>query len=231
MASRDQFCMGVVMTLMAFVKTYPQLVVVRTCLGVAEAGLFPGVVYHLTLWYPRHMLQYRIGLFLGAATIGGAFSGLLSFGFGYIGGMDGLEAWSWIFMLEGLATIVAAIIAVFVLVDFPDTAKFLTPEERAFVVWRRKNTTIHRSARKRGSRPGTSGPRSEAGRSGFISPSTCQSLDLVCDTPLRVRINLFLFLPESPIFTKIVHALKISFVFVSTLLRRPRKCVPSNNRI
>ncbi|KAG1850813.1 MFS general substrate transporter [Suillus subalutaceus] len=124
-------------TLMAFVKTYPQLVGVRICLGIAEAGLFPGVVYYLTLWYPRHMLQYRIGLFFGAATVAGAFSGLLAFGIGYMGGMEGLEAWSWIFMLEGLATIVVAIIAFFVLVDFPDTAKFLTPEERAFVVWRK----------------------------------------------------------------------------------------------
>ncbi|KAG2040562.1 MFS general substrate transporter [Suillus americanus] len=132
------FAWGVVMTLMAFVKTYPQLVGVRICLGIAEAGLFPGVVYYLTLWYPRHMLQYRIGLFFGAATVGGAFSGLLAFGISYMGGMEGLEAWSWIFMLEGLATIVVAIIAFFVLVDFPDTAKFLTPEERAFVVWRKK---------------------------------------------------------------------------------------------
>ncbi|KAG1728768.1 MFS general substrate transporter [Suillus lakei] len=117
---------------------YPQLIGVRICLGVAEAGLFPGVVYYLTLWYPRHMLQYRIGLFFGAATLAGAFSGLLAFGISYMGGMEGLEAWSWIFMLEGLATIVVAIVAVFVLVDFPDTAKFLTPEERAFVVWRKK---------------------------------------------------------------------------------------------
>ncbi|KAG2335419.1 hypothetical protein BDR05DRAFT_971675 [Suillus weaverae] len=68
------------------------------CLSVAEAGLFPGVVYYLTLWYPRHMLQYRIGLFFGAATVGGAFSGLLAFGIGYMGGMDGLKAWSWIFV-------------------------------------------------------------------------------------------------------------------------------------
>lgn len=132
------FLWGVVMTLMAFVKTYPQLVGARVCLGIAEAGLFPGVVYYLTLWYPRHMLQYRIGLFFGAATIGGAFSGLLAFGIGYMGGMRGLEAWSWLFMLEGLGTIVAAIIAFFVLVDFPDTAKFLTPEERAFIIWRKK---------------------------------------------------------------------------------------------
>ena len=71
---------------MGLVKTYPQLVGVRVCLGVAEAGLFPGtihhlgcldppkglplgVVYYLTFWYPRYELQYRIGLFFGAATL------------------------------------------------------------------------------------------------------------------------------------------------------------------
>jgi len=54
---------GIIMLSMGFVKTYPQLVGVRVCLGVAEAGLFPGVTYYLSLWYPRHALQTRIGLF------------------------------------------------------------------------------------------------------------------------------------------------------------------------
>ncbi|KAG0692234.1 MFS general substrate transporter [Suillus ampliporus] len=135
--STFEFCMDD-STLMSLVKTYPQLVGVRACLGFAEAGLFPGVVYYLTLWYPRHMLQYRVGLFFGAATIAGAFSGLLAFVIGHMSGIAGLEGWSWIFLLEGLATIVVAIIARFVLVDFPDTATFLTLEERAFVVWKKK---------------------------------------------------------------------------------------------
>ncbi|KAH7921931.1 MFS general substrate transporter [Leucogyrophana mollusca] len=128
---------GIIMTLMSLVKTYPQLVGVRICLGVAEAGLFPGVVYYLSLWYPRHMLQYRVGLFFGAATIAGAFSGLLAFAIGYMAGTAGLEGWSWIFLLEGLATIVVAVTALFILVDFPDTAAFLTQEERAFIIWRK----------------------------------------------------------------------------------------------
>ncbi|OAX32847.1 MFS general substrate transporter [Rhizopogon vinicolor AM-OR11-026] len=129
---------GIVMVLMSLVKTYPQLVGVRICLGVTEAGLFPGVVYYLTLWYPRYMLQYRIALFFGAATVAGAFSGLLAFAIGHMGGIAGLESWSWIFLLEGLLTIVVAIFSFFWLVDFPDTAMFLTPEERAFVIWKKK---------------------------------------------------------------------------------------------
>ncbi|KAG0694934.1 MFS general substrate transporter [Suillus ampliporus] len=132
------FVWGIVMILMSLVKTYPQLVGARVCLGIAEAGLFPGVVYYLTLWYPRHMLQYRIGLFFGGAAVAGAFSGLLAFAIGHMSGIAGLEGWSWIFLLEGLATIVVATIAFFVVLDFPATAKFLTLEERAFVIWKKK---------------------------------------------------------------------------------------------
>ncbi|KAJ7282851.1 MFS general substrate transporter [Mycena rebaudengoi] len=145
---------GIVMTMMGLVKTYvcggcfsllktfalryPQLVGVRICLGVAEAGLFPGVVYYLTLWYPRHMLQWRIALFFGAASCAGAFGGTLAYGISFMSGIRNRLGWSWIFMLEGIATVVVGILAFFVLVDFPVTAEFLTPEERAYVIRRKK---------------------------------------------------------------------------------------------
>ncbi|KAI5118654.1 hypothetical protein M0805_002574 [Coniferiporia weirii] len=135
---------GIVMTTMGLVKTYHQLLGVRICLGAAEAGLFPGVVYYLTFWYPRHKLQYRVGLFFGAATVAGAFSGLLAFAIEFMDGVGGLESWSWIFILEGLATVVVGFAALFILVDFPATASFLTPEERAYVLWKKKfdNSTV-----------------------------------------------------------------------------------------
>ncbi|KAJ7267556.1 MFS general substrate transporter [Mycena haematopus] len=129
---------GIIMVLMGLVKTYPQLVGTRILLGITEAGLFPGVVYYLTLWYPRHMLQWRIGLFFGAASLAGAFSGAMAFGISFLSGTRGLLGWSWIFILEGLATVLVGILAFFVLVDFPATANFLTPQQRAFVVWRKK---------------------------------------------------------------------------------------------
>ncbi|KAH9846708.1 MFS general substrate transporter [Lenzites betulinus] len=129
---------GIIATLMGLVKTYPQLIAVRTCLGIAEAGLAPGVFYYITMWYPRHMVQYRIGLFWGGATFAGAFSGLLAFAISFMSGRAGLLGWSWIFIIEGLLTIVVAIAAFFILVDFPAQASFLTPEERAYVVHRKR---------------------------------------------------------------------------------------------
>ncbi|KAF8125325.1 MFS general substrate transporter [Boletus edulis] len=128
---------GLSMTLMGFVKTYPQLVGARVCLGVAEAGFYPGVAYYLTMWYPRYMYLYRVALFSGAATMAGAFSGLLAYGINFMNGDGGLEGWSWIFILEGLATVVVALIAAVVMVNYPSTVKFLTEEERSFVAQKR----------------------------------------------------------------------------------------------
>ncbi|KZT63416.1 MFS general substrate transporter [Daedalea quercina L-15889] len=127
---------GIVMTLMGMVKTYPQLVGVRILLGITEAGLFPGVVYYMTLWYPRHKLQFRIGLFYGGASAAGAFSGVLAYGISFMSGTGGLLGWSWIFIIEGLLTMVVSIFSFFV--DFPDTATFLTAEERSYLMWTKK---------------------------------------------------------------------------------------------
>ncbi|KAF8625350.1 hypothetical protein AX15_005428 [Amanita polypyramis BW_CC] len=129
---------GLVMTMMGLVKNYPQLLGARIALGIAEAGLFPGIVYYLTFWYPRHKLQTRISMFFGSASLAGAFSGLLAYGISFMSGVGGRLGWSWIFILEGLATIIIGFIAFFVLVDFPVSAKFLTPEERAFVIYQKK---------------------------------------------------------------------------------------------
>ena len=55
-------------------------------------------VLSLTLWYPRHKLQYRVGLFFGAASISGAFSGILAYGISFMSGTAGKLGWSWIFV-------------------------------------------------------------------------------------------------------------------------------------
>ncbi|KAF2430788.1 MFS general substrate transporter [Tothia fuscella] len=129
---------GIVMTLMGIVQGYKGLLAARFFLGVTEAGLFPGVAYYITMWYCREEAQLRQALFFSAASIAGAFSGLLAFGIAHMDGVGGLEGWRWIFILEGILTVLVAVAAFFVLFDFPETASFLTTEERAFVVYRLK---------------------------------------------------------------------------------------------
>ncbi|GAB1203794.1 hypothetical protein APSETT445_002434 [Aspergillus pseudonomiae] len=102
--------------------------------NLLEAGLYPGVAYYITLWYPRHRAQYRQALFFSAASIAGAFSGLLAYGIAKMDGVGGYAGWRWIFILEGLLTVLVACIAPFAIHDSPETAKFLTEEERTFVI-------------------------------------------------------------------------------------------------
>lgn len=124
---------GIVMTLMGIVTNYGGLLACRLILGATEAGLFPGVAYYLTMWYSRADMQYRQAMFFSAAGSAGAFSGVLAFGIGKMRGKADLNGWQWIFILEGIATVVVAVIAYFVLYDFPETAKFLTEEEREYI--------------------------------------------------------------------------------------------------
>ncbi|KAL8287660.1 hypothetical protein RQP46_003518 [Phenoliferia psychrophenolica] len=114
-----------------FVTNYGGLLAVRWFLGVTEAGLFPGVNYYLSCWYKREEFGLRAAVFFSAATVSGAFGGLISAGIGsgmqHVGGQP---AWAWIFILEGLVTIVIGVLSFWMVVDF------LTPKERDMVVRR-----------------------------------------------------------------------------------------------
>ncbi|KAJ5793585.1 hypothetical protein N7457_000184 [Penicillium paradoxum] len=125
---------GIVMTLMGIVNDYGGLLATRLCLGLTEAGLYPGVAYYITLWYPRHRAQFRQAMFFSAASVAGAFSGLLAFGIAKMDGVGGYAGWRWIFILEGILTVLVAFIAPFGIHDSPETASFLTEEERRFVI-------------------------------------------------------------------------------------------------
>lgn len=129
---------GIVITLTGLVKSYASLLGVRICLGALEAGIFPGIIYYLTLWYPRHLLHFRIALLFGAASVANSFSGLIAYGIGRMAGKGGLLGWSWIFILEGIMTVIVGVVVFFVLLDLPSTATALSLEERAFIQLRKK---------------------------------------------------------------------------------------------
>ncbi|KAJ2912718.1 hypothetical protein MD484_g7692, partial [Candolleomyces efflorescens] len=106
----------------------------RVFLGLTESGLFPGITFYLSLWYRRQDVAKRIAIFFSAATIAGAFGGLLAYGIEHMEGIGGLHGWQWIFCLEGIATVLVACVAFFYMHDYPETASFLTAAERALVV-------------------------------------------------------------------------------------------------
>ncbi|KAI0162545.1 major facilitator superfamily transporter [Pestalotiopsis sp. NC0098] len=127
---------AIVCIAMGLVHNYAGLLAARMALGFAEGGLFPGITYYITLWYRRHECGLRMAIFFSAATAAGAFGGLLARGIVEMKGVAGLGAWQWIFIIEGIATFIIAVTAFFVMQDYPDTAKFLTPTEKEEVIRR-----------------------------------------------------------------------------------------------
>jgi sugar phosphate permease len=89
-------------------------------LGVTEAGFFPGAVYIISSWYLPHKMQSRIALFYSASALADAVSGLLAFGIAKMDGVGGYEGWRWIFLLEGISTVLAGIVCFFCLIDSPE---------------------------------------------------------------------------------------------------------------
>ncbi|KAL2812778.1 major facilitator superfamily domain-containing protein [Aspergillus cavernicola] len=111
-------------------KSYAQVTGIRFLLGVTEAGLFPGLVYYLTFWYRTSERSLRVALILASATLAGAFGGAIAYGVGFLNGTHGHSGWRWLFFIEGAPSCASAILIWFLLPDYPESANWLTAEER-----------------------------------------------------------------------------------------------------
>ncbi|KAL4929149.1 putative MFS transporter [Aspergillus undulatus] len=121
---------GIIMTFTGLVQNFAGLMVTRILLGVFEAGFFPGAVYLCTFWYMPKELSTRLAIFYCASALSGAFSGLLAAGIAQMDGVGGQEGWRWIFILEGIATVILGILCFFLLIDSPKlSGKWLDAEE------------------------------------------------------------------------------------------------------
>nr|OQO26128.1 hypothetical protein B0A51_04522 [Rachicladosporium sp. CCFEE 5018] len=112
------------------VGSFGSVTAVRFLLGVFEAGLFPGLVYYLTFWYRTEERSIRVALILASATLAGAFGGAIAYGVGHMNQVGGHSAWRWLFILEGIPSIVSAFAVWSFLPDYPETAKWLSPAEK-----------------------------------------------------------------------------------------------------
>ena len=117
----------------------------------STGGLFPGLLLYLSFFYPRQRLQWRylvnrccfhdmlksisrISAFFSAASISGAFSGLLAYGIVNMNGVGRRPGWAWIFILEGLFTFLFGLFSYVLLPRSPAHAKFLTEDEKLYVI-------------------------------------------------------------------------------------------------
>ena len=124
------------MTFMGLTHNFSGLMASRWFLGLTEAGLFPGVTYYLSCWYKRSEFGVRMAIFFSAAALAGSFGGLLAAAIAKMGGVGGKAGWSWIFILEGLGTVIIGVLSFWMVHDFPDDASFLSPDDRKRVLRR-----------------------------------------------------------------------------------------------
>ncbi|KAI3392297.1 hypothetical protein diail_5905 [Diaporthe ilicicola] len=128
---------GLVSTFLGFTKSFGGLVAARLFLGAFEGGLLGGIIVYLAMFYRRHEMLWRMGMFYCAAPLSGAFGGLLATGLATIR-YNGYNRWPWIFFIEGIITTIFGIICFFFMPHTPADAKFLTEEERALAMARLK---------------------------------------------------------------------------------------------
>ncbi|TDZ17926.1 High-affinity nicotinic acid transporter [Colletotrichum orbiculare MAFF 240422] len=132
-------CGGIV-TGMAFLTHWGQMVALRLILGALDSGFFPTCVYLLSTWYTRYEVGKRYSAFYMLVCLATAFAGILAFGFTHLDGQANLNGWSWIFLMEGIITCIIGITGYFLLVGFPDAQKrtwrFLSESETAWVISR-----------------------------------------------------------------------------------------------
>lgn len=130
--ARIMLTWGVFAIAMGFISGATSFFVIRFLLGVAEAGFFPGVIYYLTLWFPAQYRGRIFGLFLIISplnnTIAAPLGGLI---LRYFDGAMGLPGWRWLFIVEGLPTILMTYLCLRLVIDGPDKARWLTDAEKA----------------------------------------------------------------------------------------------------
>ena len=144
--ARIMISWGILSTAMAFVWSDTSFYILRFIFGIAEAGFFPGIILYLTYWFPAEMRARMIGAFMvavpGSVVIGSPLSSWVLDAFA--SQPLGLKGWQWLFIFEGVPTIITGILVLRWLTDTPEKAEWLEPEERT---WLANRMAVERAAK------------------------------------------------------------------------------------
>lgn len=126
---------GLVCVATMFVRTPEMFYFLRFLMGVFEAGFYPGIILYLTYWYPSERRAKAFGMFMSASAVAGVIGGPLA---GTImngmHGMNGWSGWQWVFLIEGIPSVIAGFVTWIYLTDKPEQAHWLTDEQRRIVI-------------------------------------------------------------------------------------------------
>jgi ACS family tartrate transporter-like MFS transporter len=134
--ARIMITWGILAGLTAMVTGPTSFAIVRLLLGVAEAGFFPGLILYFTFWFPRHHHARIVSGFLVGLPVAVALGAPISTALLSLDGWFGLRGWQIMYIAEAIPTVVIGVVTFFVLTDRPEQAKFLTEQERDWLVAR-----------------------------------------------------------------------------------------------
>jgi MFS transporter, ACS family, tartrate transporter len=134
--ARIMITWGVISSAMMFVKGPISFYVLRFLLGAAEAGFFPGMILYLTYWFPNDARGRAVARFMTATAVAGAIGSPISGLLLQMNGIGGLAGWQWLFLIEGLPSIVLAFVTLAYLPDEPSKASWLTHDEKKWIAGR-----------------------------------------------------------------------------------------------
>lgn len=117
----------------AFDQTYGALLATRFVIGIFDAGLIPGCVFVLSLYYPSTHMQWRMSMLMVANIISNIVSNILAFAIAEINSNNGWHGWRWIFLVEGCLTIAIGLACCYSNVGRPEKSTFLTQEEKDII--------------------------------------------------------------------------------------------------
>ncbi|MBU9312850.1 MFS transporter [Burkholderia multivorans] len=122
---------GVLSTAMMFVQGPWSFYVLRVLLGIAEAGLFPALMYMVTLWFAPKDRPVAVGWIYTAPALALVIGSPLGGALMQLAGVAGLHGWQWMFMIEGLPSVIVGVLLYFKLPDRPGDSRWLAPAEAA----------------------------------------------------------------------------------------------------
>jgi len=131
--ARIMLTWGIVTVLLAFTRNAPMFYVLRFLLGASEAGLYPGVIYYLTLWFPARHRTRMLGYFTVGSSLGNMIGAPIC---GWLldqGGFAGLDGWRLVFVVTGLPPILLTLVVLWCLPASPRTASFLGDDDKAWL--------------------------------------------------------------------------------------------------
>ncbi|MFK0333930.1 MFS transporter [Rhizobium sp. NPDC090275] len=132
--ARVMITWGMVSGAMALVQGPTSFYSLRFLLGVAEAGFFPGIILYLSYWFPARRRAAVTAMFMAAAPLATAIGSPISGALLEMHGIWGLAGWQWMFIIEAVPAIILGVVVLFFLTDRPEQAKWLSDDERAWLV-------------------------------------------------------------------------------------------------